>query len=139
MKRVIFLIVTLAFACSESEDPTPAAKSFQFTDANTVAKHWIKPGEFHLYLFGLDTMTFINIIPNPNRIGVFDYNDIEGTPGKFMNSSCFEDGQHDQLLSAGRLEIKTFNDDFIDFTFDVTYRSGKHVQGSYQGEVSKLK
>jgi len=137
---LIVLVAAVAFSCSESEDPSPLpAKRIEFTDANTIAKFKAKAGKVHVYLLSTDTLSFINIIPNPERTGVFDYDEIEGTPGKFKNASYASGGVETQLLSAGRLEIRTFSDTFVDLDYDITFQSGKRLQGSYSGEISALK
>lgn len=137
MKYLFAVIIALSFACSE-EDPAPAAA--KLSDGRIVAKHWIHPSkEVGLFLFGRDTITFINIIPNPTIKGIYNYNHIEGTPGTFKNSEYHANGIETQLLSAGRLEIKTFELDYIDFSYDVTYQNGKRLHGSYTGSISNLK
>lgn len=136
---VAALIIGMLASCSEEADPGPAARVMNFTDANTDARYQINGDEFGLFLLGEDTLTFTNIIPNPEIVGTFDFDAVEGTPGKFKNASLYHDGQQEQGISAGRLEITAFSGDFIDFTYVVTFESGKRLEGVYSGQIKPIK
>jgi hypothetical protein len=132
----VFALASLA-ACSAEEEIRPLA-SRQSVDVNT-ARHEIGAQAFDLYLFGSDSITFTNIIPAAGLVGEYRYDAQEGKPGAFKNSEFFRDGVLVELLSEGRLEIRAFTPGVsIDFTYDVTYRDGKRVVGSYKGKISKL-
>jgi hypothetical protein len=135
---LLILLGMLFTSCSEEADPAPAAR-VAFTDADTNARYQIDADEFALFLFGADTLTFTSITPNPERIGTFDFDAVEGTPGKFKNASLYQDGQQEQGLSAGRLTITAFSGDFIELAYTVTFRTGRVVAGSYSGQIRPIK
>jgi len=138
MKNVLFIFALASLAaCSADEEIAPLV-SRQSVDVNT-ARHEIGAQEFSLYLLGTDSITFTNIVPAAGLVGAYQYDAQEGKPGAFKNSELFHEGTLVELLSAGRLEIRAFTPGVsIDFTYDVTYRDGKRVVGSYAGKISKL-
>lgn len=133
---IIVALFTLVVSCS-SEDVAPVALKQAIT--TTSAAHAIEAGEFHIYLFGADTITFTSIVPNPGLVGSFDYDLTEGTPGKFKNSEYLSGGKLDELLTIGRITINALTPgQYIDITYDVTYRDGRRAQGSYNGKIKTL-
>lgn len=142
---IIFVVLmAIAFAilfsgCSEDADPAPAARVMNFTDDNTDARYHIDTDEFSLFLLGADSLTFTNIIPNPGKIGTFDFDAVEGSPGTFKNASLYHKGQQQQGISAGRLTITAFSDDFIEFAYTVTFRNGDRLEGLYRGQIRPIK
>lgn len=138
---VILAFALILFSCSEEADPQPVARVAQtFTDSNTDARYLIEAREFHLYLLGsADTLTFTSIVPNPGRIGTFDFNAVEGTPGTFKNASFYQGGKQEQGISAGRLEITAFSGDFIEFAYTATFQNGRVMTGLYKGHIKPIK
>lgn len=136
---ILALPMLIGFACMESDPALDPVRTMTFTEANTNARYKIDADEFAVYLLGSDTLTFTNIIPNPEIVGTFDFNDMEGTPGSFKNASLYEDGRQEQGLSAGRLTITAFSGDFIEFAYTVTFRTGKRLDGVYSGQIRPIK
>jgi hypothetical protein len=139
MKNVLFIFALASLAACSAEEEIRPSVSRQTVDVNT-AKHEIGSPEFSLYLLGADSITFTNIVPAAGLVGEYRYDAVEGTPGAFKNSELFQGaGLAAELLSEGRHEIRAFTPGVsIDFTYDVTYRDGKRVVGSYNGKISPL-
>lgn len=139
MKKIIFVFAILAASCaSQDEDPQPA-QALRPVSSFEIARHRIDPGRFHLYLFGADTLTFTNIVPDPSLVGVFDFDTNEGAKGKFKNASLYHNGTQTQVLQSGRLTIRAFKPgESIDLVYDVTFANGDRIQGSWAGKISPI-